>query len=325
MRHLPNIWFDRAPDPKIRAAINANARLTWPTADDPLKGVAEADGIIAGASLIYDRSVFSTATKVRVLCRAGIGFDNVVIADATESGVMACNTPDGPTVSTAEHAIALILSLSKRLKESESRLARQEGNYASKHNALELAGARITLIGLGRIGSHVCKIASAIGMNVTAFDPYESEEKFQQLKAKRSHDLMDSVRNAQIVSIHAPLSEATHHLINGKLIQQMADGVIIVNTSRGALIDDQALLQGLDEGKVGSAGLDVTEPEPLPANHPFLERENVLITPHVASATVTGRRRIFLMAVEEILAALGGGRPSNLLNPEVLKHKSLRG
>jgi phosphoglycerate dehydrogenase-like enzyme len=273
--------------------------------------------VIAGASIIYDRDVFSLATKLRVLVRAGIGFDNIVLSDATAAGVAACNTPDGPTISTAEHALALIFSVTKGLKQSENRLQRQEGNYGPNHNALELDGARLTLIGLGRIGSRVAKVATAAGIHVTAYDPFESDERFEALGVTRSTDLGEAVSEAQIVSIHAPLSPQTRHLVDSNLIGGMRDGVFIVNTARGGLIDDDALLEALDSGKVGGAGLDVTEPEPLPSGHALLEHESVLVTPHVASATTAGRNRIFTMALDQVVAALAGIKPSHILNPEV--------
>ncbi|MDP6901405.1 MAG: NAD(P)-dependent oxidoreductase, partial [Acidimicrobiales bacterium] len=133
----------------------------------------------------------------------------------------------------------------------------------------------------------------------------------------RSTDLGEAVSEAQIVSVHAPLSPQTRHLVDSNLIGGMRDGVFIVNTARGGLIDDDALLEALDSGKVGGAGLDVTEPEPLPSGHALLEHESVLVTPHVASATTAGRNRIFTMALDQVVAALAGIKPSHILNPEV--------
>ena len=313
----PIIWFDRRPIPELAELAPPEATIEWPESDDPLDGIDRADGVIAGASIIYDRDVFSLATKLRVLVRAGIGFDNIVLSDATAAGVAACNTPDGPTISTAEHALALIFSVTKGLKQSENRLQRQEGNYGPNHNALELDGARLTLIGLGRIGSRVAKVAAAAGIHVTAYDPFESDERFEALGVRRSTDLGEAVSEAQIVSIHAPLSSKTRHLVDSNLIGGMCDGVFIVNTARGGLIDDNALLDALDSGKVAGAGLDVTEPEPLPSGHALLEHESVLVTPHVASATTAGRNRIFTMALDQVVAALAGIKPSHILNPEV--------
>ncbi|MDP6283974.1 MAG: NAD(P)-dependent oxidoreductase [Acidimicrobiales bacterium] len=317
MPDSPIIWFDRRPVPELAELAPPEATIEWPESDDPLDGIDRADGVIAGASIIYDRDVFSLATKLRVLVRAGIGFDNIVLSDATAAGVAACNTPDGPTISTAEHALALIFSVTKGLKQSENRLQRQEGNYGPNHNALELDGARLTLIGLGRIGSRVAKVATAAGIHVTAYDPFESDERFEALGVTRSTDLGEAVSEAQIVSIHAPLSPQTRHLVDSNLIGGMRDGVFIVNTARGGLIDDDALLEALDSGKVGGAGLDVTEPEPLPSGHALLEHESVLVTPHVASATTAGRNRIFTMALDQVVAALAGIKPSHILNPEV--------
>ncbi len=317
MPDSPIIWFDRRPVPELAELAPPEATIEWPESDDPLDGINRADGVIAGASIIYDRDVFSLATKLRVLVRAGIGFDNIVLSDATAAGVAACNTPDGPTISTAEHALALIFSVTKGLKQSENRLQRQEGNYGPNHNALELDGARLTLIGLGRIGSRVAKVATATGIHVTAYDPFESDERFEALGVTRSTDLGEAVSEAQIVSIHAPLSPQTRHLVDSNLIGGMRDGVFIVNTARGGLIDDDALLEALDSGKVSGAGLDVTEPEPLPSGHALLEHESVLVTPHVASATTAGRNRIFTMALDQVVAALAGIKPSHILNPEV--------
>ncbi|MEC7915362.1 MAG: NAD(P)-dependent oxidoreductase [Actinomycetota bacterium] len=317
MADPPIIWFDRSPDSVVTDLADGNTIFSWPTSTDPLEGIDDADGLIAGASIIYDQSVFVKAPNLRVLTRAGIGFDNVVLEDATASGIAVCNTPDGPTISTAEHALALIFSVSKGLKQSELRLRRQEGNYGPLHRALELDGASLTLIGLGRIASRVAQVATAVGMQVTAYDPFESDAHFERLGVGRSIDLKQAVSEAQIISIHAPLSSETRHLVDSELISHMRDGVFIVNTARGALIDDNALLVALKSGKVAGAGLDVTEPEPLPSGHPLLEHENVLVTPHVASATPEGRKRIFSMALDQVLSAFAGIKPSHILNPEV--------
>jgi phosphoglycerate dehydrogenase-like enzyme len=317
MTDLPVIWFDRAPDSSIVDLIKGRALLTWPNSDDPLDGIDQAEGAVVGASIVYNRNVFLVSPKLRVLSRAGIGFDNVVLSDATEFGIAACNTPDGPTISTAEHALALIFAITKGLKQSEHRLRRQEGNYPATHGALELAGASLTLVGLGRIASRVAKVALAVGMHVTAYDPFESDQRFEELGVRRAPNLAEAVSEAQIVSVHAPLSDDTRHLIGDELINLMADGVFIVNTARGGLVDDSALLKALRSGKVRAAGLDVTDPEPLPQGHPLLEHENVLVTPHVASATVAGRRRIFAMAIDQVLTGLSGSKPSNILNAEV--------
>jgi phosphoglycerate dehydrogenase-like enzyme len=317
MTDLPVIWFDRAPDSSIAGLIEGRAISSWPTSADPLGGIGDAEGAVVGASIVYNRNVFSVSPKLRVLSRAGIGFDNVVLSDATEFGIAACNTPDGPTISTAEHALALIFAITKGLKQSEHRLHRQEGNYPATHDALELAGASLTLVGLGRIASRVAKVALAVGMHVTAYDPFESDQRFEELGVRRAPNLAKAVSEAQIISVHAPLSDDTRHLISDELIDLMADGVFIVNTARGGLVDDSALLKALESGKVRAAGLDVTDPEPLPQGHPLLEHENVLVTPHVASATGAGRRRIFAMAIEQVLTGLSGSKPSNILNSEV--------
>jgi len=317
MTDLPVIWFDRPPDSSIVDLIKGRALLTWPNADDPLDGIDQAEGAVVGASIIYDRNVFSISPNLRVLSRAGIGFDNVVLSDATEFGIAACNTPDGPTISTAEHALALIFAITKGLKQSEHRLHRQEGNYPATHDALELAGASLTLVGLGRIASRVATVALAAGMHVTAYDPFESDQRFEELGVRRAPNLIEAVREAQIISVHAPLTDNTRHLIGDELINLMADGVFIVNTARGGLVDDSALLRALKSGKVRAAGLDVTDPEPLPQGHPLLEHDNVLVTPHVASATGAGRRRIFAMAIDQVLTGLSGSKPSNILNSEV--------
>ena len=311
------IWFDRRPTPELADLVPADINAMWSDSDDHLDGIEQADGLIAGASIIYDESVFKRAADLRVLARMGIGFDNVVLDDATAAGVAACNTPDGPTISTAEHALALIFAITKQLKESERQLQRQEGNYVARHNALELDGANLTLIGLGRIGSRVARVAIAAGLRVSAYDPFESAELFETLGVRRFDDLQEAVSEAQIISIHAPLNSETRHLVDTDLISNMLEGVFIVNTARGALVDDDALLEGLNAGKIRGAGIDVTDPEPLPAGHPLLEHESVLVTPHVASATTAGRKRIFTMALDQILTAFAGSKPSHILNPAV--------
>lgn len=315
---LPTVWFDRPLMAEMRDLIEGRARVLYAEpGGDPLAGIEEADGVVAGAGIRYGSEVYERAPKLRIVCRAGIGFDNLVLADSTEFGIAACNAPEGPTISTAEQAIALIFAITKGLRESHNRLERQEGNYWGRHGHLELQDSTLALIGLGRIGGRVAAIAKAVGMDVVAHDPYKGDERFAELGVRRAESAEAAVADADVVSVHAPLSDETHHLVDAELIDHMRDGVYIVNTARGGLLDDGALLAALDSGRVRAAGLDVTDPEPLPAGHPLLGRDDVVVTPHVASATTAGARRIFQIAIDTVLSTLGGSRPESLLNPEV--------
>ncbi len=313
----PVIWFDRPAGDMQRELIGDKADIAAGTDDDPLLNIEQGHGAIVGAAISYDASVYERAPNLRVIVRAGIGYDNLDLAAATEFGIAACNTPDGPTTSTAEHAVAMIFAATKGLRESARRLERGEGNYWARHDHLELDGSTLALIGLGRIGGRVCQIMRDAGMNVIAYDPYIDEARAKEIGVTLADSPQQAVAGAQVVSLHAPLSEATKHLVGADLFKEMVDGVYLVNTSRGGLVDQDALIAALDSGKVRAAALDVTDPEPLPGDHPLLGRDDVVVTPHVASATGTGRRRIFSHAVTEALTALSGERPTNLLNQDV--------
>ncbi len=313
----PTIWFDRPAGEMQRELIGDQAQIVASTEDNPLANIEQGDGAIVGATVSYDASVYELAPRLRVVVRAGIGYDNLDLAAATSFGIAACNTPDGPTVSTAEHAVALIFAITKGLRESAKRLERSEGNYWARHDHLELDGSTLGLIGLGRIGSSVGRIMRGVGMNVVAYDPYIDTDRAKEMDITLAATPVEVVSGAHVVSVHAPLSEATQHLVGEDLLGAMNDGVYLVNTSRGGLVDQDALLAAVKSGKVRGAALDVTDPEPLPADHPLLGHDNVLVTPHVASATGAGRRRIFSFAVEEAMAALNGKRPRNLLNQDV--------
>jgi len=315
---LPTIWFDRRPLPWVDELMAGRAEVAFvEQGSSELTGIESADGIVAGAAIRYDRTVYSQATNLKVICRAGIGFDNLDLADATEFGIAACNAPDAPTISTSEQAMTLIFAITKGVRESQARLERQEGNYFANHQHLELDGSTLALIGLGRIGGRVAALATGIGMRVVAHDPFASDERFAELGVERAASPEAAVADAHVVSVHAPLSDETRHLVDADLLAAMRDGVYVVNTARGGLVDDTALIAALDSGKVRAAGLDVTDPEPLPAGHPLLGRDDVVVTPHVAGSTGAGARRLFDHAIGIVLQALGGRKPDSLLNPEM--------
>ena len=267
--------------------------------DDALAGVPAA---VIGVAHRWDDERFARFPALQVLSRMGIGYDNVDLDAARAAGVTVCNAPDAPTVSTAEHAMALLLAATKGLRRV-SRSADRGVTGVPAPSALELDGATLGLVGLGRIGVRVAVAARALGMNVIAADPAMADSPVEGVDLVSLDEIW---ARSDVVSLHAPAVAETHHLVNADTIEAMKDGVFLVNCARGGLVDQGALVAALDSGKVAGAGLDVTEPEPLPVGHPLLGREDVVVTPHIASSTRAGRLRLFAHAFDHALAALAG-------------------
>jgi phosphoglycerate dehydrogenase-like enzyme len=221
-----------------------------------------------------------------------------------------CNTPLAPMVSTAEHTLALVLAITKHLPHHVAR-ARQGLKGEPVGRALELDGSTLGLIGLGRIGTRVAVAANALGMRVIAADPALAESPVPGVELV---DLDELLATSDVISLHAPALPSTAQLINADTLAKMRPGTYIVNCARGMLIDHDALLAAIDSGHLGGAGLDVTDPEPLPAGHPLLDRSNVIVTPHIASASVAGRRRLYEHSIENALNVLAG-RPADTVTP----------
>ncbi len=315
MSGKPKVWLERPPLPDLADELDARATILGPNAgDDPLAGIAWAEAVLAGV-LAYDADLMDRAPNLRAICRTGIGVDKVDLEEATRRGVAVCNTPDGPTVSTAEHALGLILAAAKSLFRSATWLRQGLDSMFARHDALELDGKTLGLVGFGRIARRLAVAAHGIGMEVSAYDPHLAPTAFAG--AQRAATLGELLGKADVVSIHVPLTADTEHLIAAEQFSAMKQGVILVNTSRGSVVDQSALLAALDNGQVMAAGLDVTDPEPLPVDHPLLHRDNVLVTPHVASGTREGKRRMFRTAFDQAIQVLAGERPPHLVNPEV--------
>jgi D-3-phosphoglycerate dehydrogenase len=283
--------------------------------------VHEADGIIAASRIRYDGGLMDRAPRLCVIARTGAGYDNIAVDEATKRGIAVCTVPDGPTVSTAEHAVALMLAVTKRLKLSDRSLRMGHWDIFNDHDAVELQGTTLGIVGLGKIGGRVARVALAIGMRVIAWDPYVSAELAGAMGVALTASLAELLAGSDVVSIHAPLTPATEGMISREMIGVMRGGAVLVNTARGGLLDEDALVDALDRGALSGAGLDVFAEEPLPTDSRLLGRDDIVVTPHVAAATVASRERLWSTAISEALRVLRGQAPAHVLNPEALAHQ----
>ncbi len=322
-----NIWFESSVPPDFASLVDNTVKGISPgdrRAENHLYMLDQADAVIAGG-LLCDSAMMDQAPRLLIISRAGIGYERVDIEAATAHHIAVCNTPDAPTVSTAECAITLMMGVARNIKkvEKDLRSALESGTkrgFWNEYVALELSGMQLGLVGLGRIGGHVSKVARAMGMKVAAYDPYISAERAQLLGVEAVDSLEQLLGMADVVSLHVPLTPETHKFMNAERFAQMKPGAIFINVARGGQVDEAALIDALDSGHLFGAGLDVTDPEPPEAGNPLLYRDNVILTPHIASATQVGRKRIFDAALSNALQVLRGQQPADLLNPEVWPH-----
>jgi D-3-phosphoglycerate dehydrogenase len=314
-------WFERtlpaAYAPLLEGVAIAVGAATE-TPDAPYAALGTAQAIIAGGRLTYDARLMDLAPELRVISRSGIGLNNVSIPEATVRGIAVCNAPDAPTISTAEHAIALMFAVARQLKWCDRALQRGgKTDFFNDYDGLELRGTRLGLIGLGRIGSRVAKLALALEMTVIGFDPFISAEHAQEIGVELVSTVEEVLPMADIVSLHVPLTPETQGMINAERLARMKPGAILINAARGGLVDEAALLGALENGHLRGAGLDVFVSEPPSAEHPLLSRDDVVATPHIASATNAGKDRMWQAAIIQALQVLKGERPAHLVNPEI--------
>lgn len=307
MAPLPLLFVDHPFPDLYLDLVDGRATVAGSGTDD---GLDQADAIIAGAVRQWNTAEFALAPNLTVISRVGVGYDNVDVADAHAAGVVVCNAPLAPMVSTAEHTMALLFAVTKHLPHQTARAAQGlRGEPIGR--ALELDGRVLGLIGLGRIASRVAIAAQALGMRVIANDPGIDESPVPGVDLVGFHELLAM---SDVVSLHAPALASTTGMIDADALDRMKPGSYLVNCARGSLVDHDALLAALDAGHLLGAGLDVTDPEPLPVGHALLDRHDVVVTPHIASATTAGRRRLYEHAIDNALAVLDG-RPASVVAP----------
>ena len=316
------IWCER-PMPEQYRHLAADAELVWRGPDDTgmaglLRSMAGARAAIASAYVRYDGQLFDRLPALQVVSRTGIGVDGVAVDEATERGVVVCNTPDVPSIATAEFTIALMLFAVKRLGRCTRQLHGQERpDFFTMHDAIELAGKQLGLVGLGRIGGRVARIALAFGMEVAVYDPYISQARADEAGVQRVDSLEQLLGMADVVSLHLPATAETRGLINARSLAQTKRGALLVNAARGTLVDEDALAAALQNGQLSAYATDVFAQEPPPPDHPLLQLPNVVATPHVAGATLESKAQLWPLAITQALQVMRGERPPHVVNPEV--------
>ena len=281
------------------------------------------DGVDGVLSLVTDRidgDLLDRHPTVRVISNFAVGYDNVDVDAATARGIAVCNTPGVLTDATAELAFSLLLATSRRIPEAAEYV--KDGRWKTWGPLLLLGanvtGAKIGIVGFGRIGQTVARMAAGFGMTILAHDRSPETKDTHGLDV-RFVDMDTLLVEADFVTLHVAYSPETHHLIGAAELSKMKPTVVLVNTARGPVVDTDALVAALGKGEILAAGLDVTDPEPLPADHPLVSMPNCVVLPHIGSATVQSRDAMATMAARNLVAVLEGRQPEAIVNPEVLQ------
>jgi len=319
-----NVYVTRAiPDPGIdllrrkceTVAVNPHDRAH--TREELLEAVHSRDGVLCQLADAIDAGVMDAAGTCRVFSNFAVGFDNIDLAEATRRGVVVTNTPDVLTDATADLAWALILTVSRRLVEGDRmmRTGKFTGWGPMVMLGTEVTGKTLGLLGAGRIGTAVGLRAKGFRMQVIYADPIPNETLRQEVGARRvtTEALFEE---SDFLSVHVPLRESTRHMVGERLLSLMKPTAFLINTSRGAVVDEKMLVKFLKGGRIAGAALDVYQDEPRLASG-LAKLPNVVLSPHIGSATVETRSRMSLLAAENLVAVLEGRRPKCIVNPEV--------
>jgi D-3-phosphoglycerate dehydrogenase len=292
-------WQGNLPDePRIRALL------------------PEVDAMVIG-NMIIGAEDFARAGRLKVVARPGVGYDNIDCVSATQHGIAVVYTPGANATAVAEHALMLLLATAKNARKGHETVV--DGRFPERRllPSRQLEGKTLGIIGLGNIGSRVAaKAAAGFDMEVLGYDPPLGRENYSGV-ATFTEDLDGLLGAADFLTFHVPLTDDTRHMVNASLLSRVKPDCILINTSRGGVVDEKALAAALDDGRLAAAGLDVFEVEPVPAGHPLGNYPNVVLSPHTAAFTPESVGAMSRGAAEGIVAVLRGERPAHVVNPEV--------
>jgi phosphoglycerate dehydrogenase-like enzyme len=310
---------DFLEEPTIEAPILGDiARITLARAREESELVpylAEADALILFHDIpIISEATFASAPRCKCVVRAGVGYNNVDLAAAARRGVIVCNVPDYGTEEVADHAIMLLLALARRLMPSHEAIRAGGWDYRAALGTPRLRGKTLGLVGCGRIGTATALRAKPHGLDIVFFDPYVPQGLDKALGVRRVHHLDELLEQAHFVSVHCYLDAATRHLINARAVARMRPGAIVINTARGPVVEQGALLDALDSGHLAAVGLDVVEREPLDDER-LRTHPKVLLTPHTAFYSDEGYVELRTKTAEEVRRILLGEAPRNPVTP----------
>ena len=282
------------------------------TPEQLLDEIKQYEGLVVRSATKVTAKVLDAGVKLKVVGRAGSGLDNVDLEAATKRGVVVMNTPGGNTITTAEHAVALMCSLARQIPQATA--STKAGKWEkSKFMGVELYQKVLGVIGLGQIGSHVAKLGQGLMMKVIAYDPYLSPERARQMGVEQA-TVEDVFRRADFITIHTPLTPETTNLVRAETIATMKDGVRIINCARGGIVNEADLYQALASKKVGGAALDVFEKEPVDPANPLLTLDNFICTPHLGASTTEAQENVAVAVAEQIVDLLVKGVIRNAAN-----------
>lgn len=291
------------------------------TPEELLETIDQYTAIIVRSRTKVTKDVIDRAKNLKIIARAGVGVDNIDVQAATDNGIMVVNAPQSTSITVAEHAMGLILSLSRKISIADASV--KDGKWEkSRFMGMELRNKTLGVIGMGRIGSQVVKRAKAFEMDVIVYDPYITEETAKELGV-RITTLDDLIENADVMTIHVPLTPETKGLIAYDELKKMKDHAIVINCARGGIINENDLYEVLKERPELKAGLDVYENEPL-ENSKLVELDNVVLTPHIAASTKEAQRDAAIIVAREVKEVLEGKNPSNVLNVPIVDSETMQ-
>lgn len=281
--------------------------------------IADADAVLTLLTEKVDREFLDAAPNVKVVANMAVGFDNIDVPACTGRNVVATNTPGVLTETTADFAFALLMAIARFVVPGVEYV--REGKWKTWSPSLfvgrDVHHATLGVVGLGRIGQEMAKRGGGFDMQVIYYDVHRRED-LEQQHGWRYVDMDTLLRESDFVTIHVDLNEQTRRMFSTDAFKTMKNTACLINAARGPIVDLDALYQALTTGEIGGAGLDVTDPEPIPADHPILTLENAVVCPHIASASLQTRTKMAILAAENIVAVLSGDRPKTPVNPEVL-------
>lgn len=316
---LPAEWLARLHDRSdLSVIVGPVTTVTDRLTDDLRARLPDADGLLAMLTVPVDEDLLAAAPRLRVVSNMAVGVDNIDLAACTRRGVAVGHTPGVLTEATADLTLALLLAVARRLPEAAA--AARAGDWTTWSPTAwlgaDLTGATLGIVGLGQIGAAVAQRAAAFGLRLVYASPTAKPELEAKLGITR-RPLDELLATSDFVSLHVPLAAETRHLIDESALRCMKPTAVLINVARGPVVDSGALVRALSEGWIAGAGLDVTDPEPLPGDDPLYTLPNCLIVPHIGSATTATRRRMAQLAVDNVLAGVDGRRLPHCANPAV--------